>query len=142
MRHFSLKNILVPLLIAMIFFIAGGIFYAVIEKSIPIPEANIVVTKPNKNDSVGIPLIIEGKARVFESTFSYRIKDSKGNIIYESHAMSNAPDAGLFGNFRLTVVYPKPQTATGFVEVFEYSAKDGSEINKVIVPVKFRDFES
>lgn len=104
-----------------------------------IEEPNIIVYAPQPNDEVGLPLVIKGEARVFESTFNYRIKDGDGSIIHESFGMAAAPDMGQYGPFELSVNYPKPKAATGTVEVFEYSAKDGSEINKVIIPVRFKN---
>jgi len=99
---------------------------------------NIIVAKPLANETVGLPLIIKGQARVFENTFAYRIKDADGSLLLERSAMSDSPDAGVFGSFLISINYPAPKSASGSVEVFEYSAKDGSEINKTIVPVNFK----
>ncbi len=104
--------------------------------SVSVREANIVVTSPKSGDSVSNPITVTGKARVFENTFNYILRDSFGKKIYENFAMADAPDAGLFGDF--TVKIPVPLTATDnlTVEVFEYSAKDGSVVNLVKVPVQ------
>ena len=93
---------------------------------------------PQPNEEVGLSLVIKGEARVFESTFSYRLRDEDGIVLYEDHAMANAPDVGQFGPFEVSVKYPKPKGSQGTVEVFDYSAKDGSEIDKIIIPVKFK----
>src|SRR3989338_634306 len=100
-------------------------------------EGNIIVKMPFDGQDVGNPLTIKGEGRVFESVFQYRIKDSDGNIVFQDHAMTDAPDIGQFGPFELTVYYPKPKTRTGTVEVFAYSAKDGSEIEMVRIQVRF-----
>ena len=104
--------------------------------SVSVREANIVVTSPKSGDSISNPITVTGKARVFENTFNYILRDSTGKKIYENYAMADAPDAGLFGDF--TVKIPVPLTATDnlTVEVFEYSAKDGSVVNLVKVPVQ------
>ncbi len=47
-------------------------------------------------------------------------------------------DLPAFRPSEVTINCPDPKTASGFVEVFEVSAKDGSEISKVIVPVRFK----
>ncbi len=113
-----------------------------VDTTTPVPSSsqsvNIHVFKPQPYDVIGSPVVIQGEARVFESTFSYRVKDANGKILYENHAMANAPDAGLFGSFDLNIVYSRPSTDRGSIEVFEYSAKDGSEINKVTIPVRFK----
>lgn len=100
-------------------------------------QANIVVTEPMEDDQVENPLTISGEARVFENSFAYRILDADGNILVEGHDMADAPDIGQFGPFDIEVSYAIPTTEQGTVEVFEYSAKDGSEINKVVIPVTF-----
>lgn len=121
--------------------ILGSNFSSVSEIKI-LKMPNIIVFAPKSNDEIGLPLVIDGAARVFESTFAYRLKDSNGAILVENSAMANAPDAGQFGLFHVEASYPEPKGTIGTVEVFEYSAKDGSEINKVIVPVRFKKVES
>ena len=96
--------------------------------------SSIHVFSPQPNDEVGLPLIIKGEARTFEAAFSYRIRNSRGAVLVEGHGMAT--------NFEVSVNYPDPKTASGSVEVFESSAKDGSEINKVIVPVVFKNIEA
>ncbi len=100
-------------------------------------EANIVVTSPQPNASVSNPFTITGQARVFESAFNYRLRDEDGSILVESHAMANAPDIGVFGPFSVEISYPEPSGDHGTLEVFSGSPMDGSEINKVVVPVEF-----
>ena len=100
---------------------------------------NIHVFNPSANDEVGLPLVIKGEARTFEAAFSYRIKNSKGTVLVEGHSMTTGTeDYPAFRPFEVSVNYPDPKTASGSVEVFSMSAKDGSEINKVIVPVTFK----
>lgn len=103
---------------------------------------NIIVSDPKPGDKAGLPLEIKGEARAFENTFAYRIKDGDGLILLERSAMASAPDAGFYGAFDLSVNYPEPKAASGTVEVFEYSAKDGAEINKTIIPVSFEKTNS
>jgi hypothetical protein len=106
-----------------------------------IEGTNIVVDTPKANDIVGLPIIIKGKARVFENTVNYRIKNSDG-VLLENYATANSSDVGQFGPFTVSVNYPEPKGEKGTVEVFEYSAKDGSEINKVEIPVAFKKVDS
>src|SRR5690606_17298332 len=42
------------------------------------------------------------------------------------------------GPFEISLTYPKPTQQSGMIEVFQYSARDGSEIDKVTIPVTFR----
>ena len=99
---------------------------------------NIIVFSPAPNEEISSPVTIRGEARVFENTFAYRLYDGDAGLLFEGHDMAASPDVGLFGPFEVIRTYPPPKSQGGTLEVFEYSAKDGSEINKVVVPVKFR----
>jgi hypothetical protein len=100
---------------------------------------NIVVAEPQAGNIVGFPLMIVGQARVFENVFQYRVKDDAGVVLADGHAMADAPDVGQYGSFLLSVHYDAPTTSTGTVEVFSYSARDGSEQDMVTIPVMFSD---
>lgn len=106
------------------------------------PVANIIVESPKPGDSASYPLVIAGKARIFENQFNYRLKDENGAVLMEGWAYANSPDAGLFGPFEIRVAYPAPSSEEGTVELFDFSMKDGSEIDKVIVPVKLANVET
>lgn len=103
---------------------------------------NILVYEPRPNDEVGLPLIIRGEARVFESSFTYRVKDKDGSVLVEASGMAASPDAGQFGPFEVRTSYPQPGFSEGTLEVFEYSAKDGSEVNGVSVPIRFKKVDA
>jgi hypothetical protein len=98
---------------------------------------NISVFTPTEGETVGIPLVGSGEARVFENAYQYRLRDSDGSILGEGFDTANAPDVGKFGPFSFSLFYPAPKGATGMLEVFTSSAKDGSEIDMVRVPVVF-----
>jgi len=99
--------------------------------------ANIQVESPKANDEVGLPLTITGQARVIENGFSYRLLNANGRKLLEGYGEAQAREVGQFGAFSLTINYPDPETSTGSLEVFQYAAKDGEEIDKIIVPVTF-----
>ncbi len=44
---------------------------------------------------------------------------------------------GMWGNFHLELPVGVPATPHSTLEVFEFSAQDGSEINKGVVPIVF-----
>lgn len=106
-----------------------------------IDEPNIIVFEPKAGDEIGLPLITRGEARVFENNFNYRVRDEDGAFLVENFSTASSPDAGLYGTFAVKTNYPSPQGENGTVEVFSYSPKDGSEINKVIIPVVFKEVE-
>lgn len=103
----------------------------------PVTDANIKVSTPTAGELVGDSFTIKGEARVFENQFAWRVRDANGKIIVDGSAYASAPDVGQFGPYEIPVSYTQPATAVGQVEVFQYSAKDGSEVDKVIVPVRF-----
>lgn len=102
----------------------------------PAEELNIVVFDPKENAKISSPFDVTGKARVFESVVSLRLKDKNGKILFQGVIDAKSPDVGQFGLFQEEITYETNQSE-GTLEVFESSAKDGSEINKVEIPVKF-----
>lgn len=100
------------------------------------PSANIILESPKMGDTVGSEFVIKGKARVFENQLNFRVKDAKGNPLIEGTMAAKSKDAGKFGTFEATVTLSTKGKVT--IEVFDKSAKDGEEIDKVsiIVTVK------
>ena len=111
---------------------------AFVEKIEKHQEENIRITEPQPNDAIGLPFTLRGEARVFEGAFNYRLKDYDGTVLIERFATAHGIDAGQFGPFEISVSYPEPKGKIGILEVFDYSAKDGSEIDMVSVPVRFQ----
>ncbi len=103
-------------------------------------EPNIIVDEPKPNDTVGEAFTVSGRARVFENQFNIHVL-SEGGAIYEAHIMANAPDTGMFGEFTHEVKLDSAKTrgiSEVVLEVYENSARDGSEINKVTIPLLFQ----
>lgn len=99
-------------------------------------ESNITISSPKPNDAVKFPFLITGQARVFENQLSYRITDEKGNRLSSGNTMANSPDAGQFGPFTITIKdLGDFDDGNMRIEVFQNSARDGSEIDKVTIPV-------
>lgn len=102
----------------------------------PAASRNIEVLSPRGGDNVKSGFAVKGNARVFENVVSIRLTDSLGNVLVQTTADANAPDAGMFGSFEKVLKFETSATE-GTLEVYQSSAKDGSEIDKVIVPVIF-----
>lgn len=100
-------------------------------------SVNVIVTAPQEGDVVGYAFPITGVARVFENVVNYRIKDEDESVLFEGYAMANSPDIGRFGPFLISVDVSAAKGKKGTLEVFQLSAKDGSEIDKVTVHVVF-----
>lgn len=103
---------------------------------------NIIVTAPKVDTRVGLPLLVSGQARVFENTLNLRLKNANGKTLVEDFATANSPDLGQYGSFEKSLTYPLAETERGSLEVFAYSPKDGSEIDKIIIPVYFETVDS
>ena len=102
----------------------------------PAESANIIVTKPTVNETVRLPFAIQGRARVFENQFNYRVLDTSGKVVKEGSAYANSPDTGQFGDFSIEIASLPASTAGKItIEVFDYSAKDGSKQDIVSIPI-------
>lgn len=106
------------------------------EPITPAASKNIEVLSPLGGDSVKSGFVAKGNARTFESTVNIRLLDSNGNVLLETVTTANAPDMGKFGPFEKQLNF-STQDTEGKLEVFQYSAKDGSEIDKVTIPLIF-----
>lgn len=96
----------------------------------------ITVRHPVANDLVDDPVDVCGVATGFEGQIAARVRDDKGTELVEDSVPAGG--SGIWGNFNKQLpLKKKPQTPRGTLEVFEYSAKDGSEINKRVVRIVF-----
>jgi len=100
-------------------------------------ETNIKVAEPLVDALVTSPLTVKGEARVFENQFSYELLDEDGSVLAEGQGVANAADMGQFGPFEIKIEFSEPKGQTGILNVFDNSAKDGSRIDEVKIPVKF-----
>jgi len=96
----------------------------------------ISVRQPRPFDIVDEPVQVCGVGTGFEATFAARVRDAGGNEL--AQVTITAGGTGIWGNFQAALavggISPTPQ---GTLEVFEFSANEGSEINKVTVPITF-----
>lgn len=97
---------------------------------------NVMVTSPKENQFVGKVFTVTGEARVFENTVSYRLRD-QDKVLIESFATAHSADVGRFGPFSFNIDASHATGKVGTLEVFQFSAKDGSEVDKVTVRVRF-----
>lgn len=111
-------------------------------ENVEVPMVNIQVSSPVNNQKVGLPLVVQGQARVWENTVNIRLLEKKSRrVLVEDFVTADAPDMGEFGPFSKELYYPTPKESEGILEVFDYSAKDGTEQDKVIIPVIFEKIE-
>ncbi|MBY8874197.1 GerMN domain-containing protein [Micromonospora sp. PLK6-60] len=94
----------------------------------------IVVTAPLVGQPVTTPVTVTGTAQVFEATVSIRILDRAGREIGTGFTTATC-GTGCRGDYRTTVRYRLAVAGPGTIEVYEVSARDGSRVNVVAVPV-------
>jgi len=92
------------------------------------------IQQPKPFDLVGNPILVGGIGSGFEATLQFRVHD--GHDERTGH-FNVGGGTGEHGQFQISVDVSGAafQLDRLFVEVYEESAADGSEINKVIVPV-------
>lgn len=92
------------------------------------------IQQPAPYDLVGDPLLVGGVGNGFEATLQWRVHDGHDE---RTGFFNVGGGTGEHGQFQLSVDLAGAafQLDRVFVEVYEESAQDGSEINKVIVPV-------
>lgn len=74
---------------------------------------------------VANPLVVTGRARTFENSVSFRVRNASGKVIAESFTTSTG-EMGTHNPYRGTVWLTEDPGARITVEALEYSAKDGS----------------
>lgn len=95
----------------------------------------ILVESPLPFEEVTSPVQVTGTANTFEAAFVVNVTDGEGLIVYDEPAMATS-GTGTRGTFDVTANFEVPRAGVGSVIVFELSAKDGSQINVVEVPVQ------
>src|SRR6266511_4118119 len=94
----------------------------------------IVVENPLIGSNVSSPVTVSGTANVFEATVSLRILDENGKEIARTFTTATC-GTGCRGDYSVSVRFSVDHRQHGTIEVFESSAKDGSPINLVTIPV-------
>jgi germination protein M len=100
------------------------------EKQTP----QILVESPLPFEEVQTPLRVTGTANTFEATFEYELKDSQGMVV-DSNFVTATSGTGTRGTFDFRT---KAADDVASLVVFERSAKDGSRINEVEIPLRTR----
>jgi Immunoglobulin-like domain of bacterial spore germination/Sporulation and spore germination len=94
----------------------------------------ISVQSPSIGETVSSPVTVSGSANVFEATVSLRILDSNGHEVARGFTTATC-GTGCRGTYSTTLSYHVDHDQPGKVQVYESSAKDGSAINVVSIPV-------
>lgn len=96
----------------------------------------ILVESPTVGDSVRSPLRIRGSANTFEATFVVNVVDADGRVVADQPVTATS-GSGTRGTFAATVAFEIDRPG-GKLVAFEESAKDGSRINVVEIPLRLQ----
>jgi hypothetical protein len=101
----------------------------------PKKNGNIRVTAPEMGDTLPTDHFkLTGTARTFENVLAYRLVAADGTQLAAGRAMSKG-SMGHFNPFTVNVNLRRPYKGAAVLHVFQNSAKDGGEIDKVSLPV-------
>jgi hypothetical protein len=95
----------------------------------------ILVESPLPFATVSSPLRVWGTANTFEATFEYELLDAAGKTLAK-HFVTATSGSGTRGTYDITIRFASPGGA-GKLLVYELSAKDGSRIHQVEIPLTF-----
>jgi nucleoid-associated protein YgaU len=96
----------------------------------------ISVRHPRPHDLVDDPVEVAGVGTGFEGTLSARLRNAAGHEI--AARSFSAGGTGIWGSFFFRIDVPGvPERARGTLEVFEVSAKDGTDLHKQVIPIVF-----
>ncbi|MEU6394689.1 Gmad2 immunoglobulin-like domain-containing protein [Streptomyces sp. NPDC046939] len=94
------------------------------------------IDQPRKLDLVGNPVRLGGIGTGFEATLRYRVSDGHDEVTGDFHVGGGGGEHGQF-QVQADVARAAFKSDRLLVQVFEVSAKDGSEIHVVTVPVLY-----
>jgi spore germination protein GerM len=94
--------------------------------------ALINVTQPVVFNAEG-PITVAGISNTFEASLTMGIIDAAGNLVSETHGQATS-GSGTWGEFDFTFE-DATLTPDHSVQLFEYSAEDGSQVNIVTIPL-------
>lgn len=80
-------------------------------------------------------IVVNGKARVFEGVFQYAVVAGNEVILQDHYQTAGAP---AWGDFEITFDKELVELEGTSFELFVYSAKDGSKIDVLTIPLKIK----
>lgn len=92
------------------------------------------IYEPAPGAEVKDKIVISGLARVFEASFSYELRD--GDELLAKGFTTASEGAPAWGEFEIVIDLDNVSSSTATVFIYEVSAKDGSRVNELRIPVK------
>ena len=94
----------------------------------------ILLEDPAVGDSVRSPLYVYGLANTFEATLEIDLIDGAGHVLLHE-SLTASQGSGNWGTFEGRYHFAAGKTQIGHIKAYERSAKDGSRIHAVDVPI-------
>jgi len=94
----------------------------------------ILVEAPLPGATVTSPIQAAGTADTFEATVNYTLDDAAGDVV-ENGSTTATSGSGTRGTFGVAIPYPSGLHGPAALSIYEVSAKDGSHIHVVTVPL-------
>ncbi len=94
----------------------------------------IMVEAPLPGVEIQSPIALQGIANAFEATVNYRLVATGGDVLAEGFTTATC-GTGCFGDFGDQIFFAVDAATPATLEVFEFSANDGSAINIYAVPI-------
>ena len=110
------------------------------KKKVVTSNELLKVTAPTAYQKISSPVTVSGESNFFEAQTNIKVTDSNGLVLTNTYTSAEGWMDKLYP-FSRNVYYKKPTAKDGTVEIFEYSAQDASETNKITIPVYFADYQ-
>ena len=94
----------------------------------------IVPESPKPGAEISGSVVVSGFANVFEANVVIQIRDLSGKILAETFTTATC-GSGCWGDFSEEISFEVDAPQEGSVSVLTYSAEDGSERDKISIPV-------
>jgi hypothetical protein len=111
--------------------------YTIVNAKNVMENQMIKLVAPILNSGIKSPVAISGQANLSGNRLKIRVKDDKNLILREIFVQTK--NSKQMSDFSINLLYKKPSTSKGTIEVFLVSSKDSSEIYKISIPVVFND---
>lgn len=105
---------------------------------------NIIVYLPPARAILNSPFIVSGIAKVFENNINLKVINAKGQTVWTGFVTANAPTTGSYGGWSTTVDLSGAEVVADQrieLQVYQSSASDGSEVDKVAVPLQLASIQ-
>jgi spore germination protein GerM len=95
---------------------------------------NVVPETPKPGEAITSPVTVSGFANVFEANVVIQVTDKNGDVLVETFTTATC-GSGCWGDFMEEVAFEVTERQRGRVNVFTYSAEDGSPQDVISSPV-------